>query len=140
MNSRTKCRSDLGKAHRFWRCASSPASFWEVQIAVKKSDTDLVSVTIECAKDIEEGAEIFSRLERVDVGSDPDGDPITSLVVVPADETEAHKIGKALSGANQRALDALFQALLDFGSVPPASSHIPAKLHLSGGKSFFWQK
>jgi hypothetical protein len=45
---------------------------------------------------------------------------------VPADETEAHKIGKSLSGANQRALDALFEALLDFGSVPPASSHIPA--------------
>jgi hypothetical protein len=54
----------------------------EVQIAVKKSDDGVVCATLERAKDLEEGAEIFSRLEVVDVGVDPDEDPITSLVVV----------------------------------------------------------
>jgi hypothetical protein len=57
----------------------------EVQLAVKKSDDGVVGVTVERAKDIEEGTEIFSRLEVVEVGVDPDGDSITSLVVVPAD-------------------------------------------------------
>lgn len=57
----------------------------EVQLAVKKSEDGVVTVTLERAKDLEEGAEIFSKLEQVEVGIDPDGDPITSLVVVPSE-------------------------------------------------------
>ena len=53
----------------------------EVQIAIKKSSDGIVAATVERAKDIEEGAEIFSRLEKITVGTDPDGDDITSLVV-----------------------------------------------------------
>jgi hypothetical protein len=99
----------------------------EAQIAIKKSDDGLVTATLERAKDLEEGGEIFSRLELVEVGVDPDGDPITSLIVVPAEETLAEKTGKRLGGAPRRALDALFEALVDFGSVPPANSHIPRR-------------
>ena len=98
----------------------------EAQIAIKKSDDGLVTATLERAKDLEEGGEIFSRLELVEVGVDPDGDPITSLIVVPAEESAAQKTAKDLSPANRRALDALFEALLDFGTVPPANSYIPA--------------
>jgi hypothetical protein len=68
-------------------------------------------------------AEIFSSLDQVEVGIDPDGDEITSLVVVPTEESATPIRG--LSGANQRALDCLFATLLDFGAVPPANSHIP---------------
>jgi hypothetical protein len=59
----------------------------EVQIAVKRGGAGEVITTVELAKDMEEGTEIFSRLERVDVGADPDGDRITSLVVLPAEAT-----------------------------------------------------
>ena len=75
-----------------------------------------MTATLERAKDLEEGGEIFSRLELVEVGVDPDGDPITSLIVVPAEETLAEKTGKRLGGAPRRALDALFEALLISGA------------------------
>jgi hypothetical protein len=95
----------------------------EVQIAVKKSESGIIMATLERAKDLEEGAEIFSGLDQVEVGVDPDGDPITSLVVVPTDETAAPARGS--SGANQRALDCLFETLVDYGAVPPPNSQIP---------------
>jgi AAA domain len=66
----------------------------EVQLAVKKGDDGVVAVTVERAKDLEEGAEIFSKLEVVDVGVDPDSDPITSLVVVPTDAPQATSRGR----------------------------------------------
>jgi hypothetical protein len=56
------------------------------------------------------------------VGIDPDGDEITSLVVVPTEESATPIRG--LSGANQRARLSV-RDLLDFGAVPPANSHIP---------------
>jgi hypothetical protein len=73
----------------------------EVQLAVKKSDDGVVAVTLERAKDLEEGAEIFSRLEAVEVGVDPDGDPITSLVVVPAEATITPISGPKMSKNQQ---------------------------------------
>jgi hypothetical protein len=73
----------------------------EVQIAVKKSDDGMVVATVERAKDLEEGAEIFSRLEKVDVGIDPDLEPITSLVVVPAETPQHVTAGKRKPNANQ---------------------------------------
>ena len=57
----------------------------ESQIAVRKGDDGDVIVLVEYAKDFAEGAELASRLELVTVGSDPDGDDITSLVVLPSD-------------------------------------------------------
>ena len=92
---------------------------------MKKSEAGIITTTLERAKDLEEGGEIFSSLDQVEVGVDPDGDPITSLVVVPTEETAASLV-RGLSSANQRALDCLFETLLDFGTVSPASSHIPA--------------
>lgn len=57
----------------------------ESQLAVTKATSGEVIVTVELAKDFAEGTEIVSRLERVELGADADGDPITSLVVLPAD-------------------------------------------------------
>jgi hypothetical protein len=71
----------------------------EVQLAVKRGAEREVIATVELAKDFPEGAEIFSRLEQVDVGTDPDGDKITSIVVVAADA--------------------------EAGSIPATSNHIP---------------
>jgi hypothetical protein len=57
----------------------------EVQLAVNRAASGEVVVTVELAKDFPEGAEIVSRLEPVDLGTDADGDPLTSPVVLPAD-------------------------------------------------------
>jgi hypothetical protein len=42
-------------------------------------------VTVECMKDGEPGEVIVSKLERIEVGIDDDGDPITSCIVVEAE-------------------------------------------------------
>jgi hypothetical protein len=57
----------------------------DVQLAVERRADREIVVRVELAKDMAEGTEIFSRLEMVEVGADPDGDPITSFVVLPAE-------------------------------------------------------
>jgi hypothetical protein len=56
----------------------------ESQLAVKRGDAGEMIVTVEYAKDFAEGTEVYSRLEPITVGIDPDGDDITTLVVTPA--------------------------------------------------------
>jgi hypothetical protein len=73
----------------------------EVQLAVKKDDDGIVVVTVERAKDLEEGAEIYSRLEPETVGIDPDGDEITSLVVVPTEAAPITSRGPKLTKNQQ---------------------------------------
>ena len=99
----------------------------EVQIAVKRGGDGEVITTVELAKDMEEGTEIFSRLVPVDVGADPDGDPITSLVVIPVNSAapKAAKRNVKLPKGAQIALRALQEAIAEGGEVPPASNHIP---------------
>src|SRR5262249_33896627 len=55
----------------------------ESQLKVERGNSGEVFVTVELAKDFAEGTEIVSRLDRVELGTDADGDPITSLVVLP---------------------------------------------------------
>ena len=62
----------------------------EVQLAVRRIGDRQMMVTVELAKDMPEGVEIFSRLQMIDLGTDPDGDPIASFVVLP-DEAKAAK-------------------------------------------------
>ena len=57
----------------------------DTQLAVKRDVADNVLVTVEHMKDGPEGDMIASRLERVGLGSDDDGDPITSCVIVPVE-------------------------------------------------------
>jgi hypothetical protein len=81
----------------------------ESQIAVKRGDAGDVVVTVEYAKDFAEGAEIVSRLEPVTIGTDPDGDEITSLIVLPSDHS-AGGTGRAqgdIPPRIQKALEAL---------------------------------
>jgi hypothetical protein len=57
----------------------------DVQIAVERIADREMMVRVELAKDMAEGAEIYSRLETVVLGTDPDGDLITTFVVLPAE-------------------------------------------------------
>jgi hypothetical protein len=88
-------------------------------------------VTVELAKDMPEGATIASRLEQVELGTDQDGDPITTCVVVPVDEgaiakRDNRRKAKKLAPSAVTALRALKEAISDTGIIPPASNHVPA--------------
>jgi AAA domain len=97
----------------------------DVQIAIKRGGDLEVIATVEHAKDDKEGDEIFSRLHRVDIGFDADGDPINSLVALPS-----HKIftGETLKleGVRKLAYDALVDAIADAGEQPK-TGRCPAK-------------
>jgi hypothetical protein len=98
----------------------------DVQLAVKRGAPGNVVVTVELAKDLAEGAKICSRLESVEVGTDPDENPITSRVVLPGEVSSAgHATARKLSDRQQRAFDTLDKCLSS-----PAGERAPADLHL----------
>ena len=82
----------------------------DAQIAVKRDQTGVISATLEWLKDGPEGAEVYSRLEPVDVGTDDDGDPISSCIIVEAEPTK--KTTNTKLTKNQ---DTLLGLLDDFG-------------------------
>jgi hypothetical protein len=100
----------------------------ESQLAVKKASTGEVIVKLELAKDFAEGTEIVSRLERVELGVDPDGDPITSMIVLPADASAARRVtSRKLSDRQQLALAALDECAATKGQPAPTNLELPAR-------------
>ncbi len=97
----------------------------ESQLAVKRGDSREVIVTVEFAKDFEEGVEVYSRLELVELDTDLDGDEITSLVVVPAEAPQSGLQRRPVKGAKKVVLDMLQKAIAEAGTPAPASNHIP---------------
>jgi hypothetical protein len=61
----------------------------DAQLSVKRDAAKNIVVELECAKDGPEGDVITSRLETVTVGTDDDGDPETSCVIVETDPAPA---------------------------------------------------
>jgi AAA domain len=57
----------------------------DAQISVKRDGQGTILVEVECAKDGPQGDLVASRLENVVVGTDEDGEDITSCIVVTAD-------------------------------------------------------
>jgi hypothetical protein len=53
----------------------------DVQIAVIKDADDNTVATLELAKDMEVGLRFVSRLDKVELGQDADGDPVASCIV-----------------------------------------------------------
>jgi hypothetical protein len=56
----------------------------DAQLAVKRAADGRITAKVEFAKDFEADAQIACELDVVDVGTDVDGETITSCVVVPA--------------------------------------------------------
>jgi hypothetical protein len=56
------------------------------QLAVTRQENH-IAVTVEFLRDGPEGVEIHSTTKIIEVGHDPNGKPLTSLVVVPSDST-----------------------------------------------------
>jgi hypothetical protein len=78
----------------------------DAQISCKRDGSGNIIVTLEFAKDGPQGEEIVSKLEAVEVGTDEDGEPITSCIVLPAEAATRGDDGPRLS-ANQRTMFAL---------------------------------
>ena len=63
----------------------------DAQLSVKRDAADNTVVTVERMKDGPEGDTVTSALQTVDVGTDEDGDAITSCVIVPAEPSVNNK-------------------------------------------------
>jgi hypothetical protein len=101
----------------------------ESQLKVERGNSDEVIVTVELAKDFAEGTEIASRLERVELGTDADGDPITSLVVLPVEgPIQRRSITRKLSPRQKLALAALDECAVNGGTQAPANLELPARI------------
>jgi AAA domain len=107
---------------------TSLAGAVDAQLAVKRDAADNIVVTVERMKDGAEGASLVSKLEAVDVGTDVDGDPITSCVVVPVDGAAVRTTTRKLSDRQKLALDALADCTVGHGSPTPSSFGLPAGL------------
>jgi hypothetical protein len=98
----------------------------DVELAVKRNAADNIIAILELMKDGQQGEEWASRLTVVKVGTDDDGDEITSCVI-EAVEGAAKTKGKTtrLPSGAKIALRALHEAIGDLGKIPPASNYIP---------------
>jgi hypothetical protein len=98
----------------------------DAQIAVERNGDGVITVTVEHMKDGDASAPMACRLERVDLGDDDDGDPITSCIVVPLDDANV-PAGKApkLPPGTKLALQHLRELIAEEGQ-PVTSNHIPS--------------
>ena len=99
----------------------------EAQLAVKRDSASQIITTVEHMKDGPEGEVFVSTLAVVEVGTDDDGDKITSCVVKPSNKPPARTgKGAGLTDAVFNTFTLLKRAIEDEGQKPPASNHIPA--------------
>jgi len=63
----------------------------DVQIAIERDVADNIVATVELMKDGLSGEQIVSKLKPVVVGTDPDGDEITSCVIEPVNDAPVKK-------------------------------------------------
>lgn len=97
----------------------------DAQIAVaQEKATGIITTTVERMKDGEEGAIVSSKLSVIEVGTDEDGEPVTSCVIVPTDEHAAPP-RRQITGQARLALDQLNNAMVEEGSLSPQSPVFP---------------
>jgi hypothetical protein len=97
----------------------------DAQLAVTRDAANNVTVQVEFMKDGRDGDVITSRLEEVPVGTNEDGDPITSCVLHEADAATQHKQPK-LSPTAKAGLRELHNCLAEMGRPAAPSDHVPA--------------
>lgn len=92
------------------------------------------AVTVTKARDYGGVDGIAFKLEAVELGTDDEGDAITSCVVVPVDAPAARKskTQPRMPKGAQIALRALRELIGEHGQLPPASNHIPASAKIIG--------
>lgn len=104
----------------------------DAQLSVKLDDaTKIVTMTVEQMKDGENGASFSSQLEKIALGLNRHGLPVTSCIVVPVDEADvltAKPKAPVLTPKQKLALEALTEALLASGEPVPSSFGLPSGL------------
>jgi hypothetical protein len=127
-------------ADRGARGHSSLRAAADTEIEVTRDDARGVSIArVMKQRDLPgDGEPIAFRLERVELGSDEDRDPVSSCVVLPADDVPAPSKRRPLTPATKRALDLLHAAMANNPIPAPASSHIPRSV-TSGVSKTVWR-
>jgi hypothetical protein len=82
----------------------------DARLAVTRDLAKNILVEIEFMKDGEGSEAIVSKLEAFEVGSDQDGEEITSCIVVPSEATAPEHRGQRLTPNQQTMLDVLARA------------------------------
>lgn len=106
----------------------------DAQLAIRRDAANNIITEVEWMKDGDtEGSTMVSKLERIEVGTDDEGNILSSCVVVPVEDAALAPRGKdksrRLSKADATALRALHEAIDEVGTVPAASNHIPANVN-----------
>ncbi len=102
----------------------------DTEIEVRKSDVGQRIAKVTKQKDGVEGQEFAFELQTVDLGTDEDGDPITSCVCIPVDGGGLQTTKRRrVTGAAQILLSALNEAIVDAGVLPKACKYIPANVY-----------
>ena len=85
----------------------------DIQISVRRTESGVIICEVELSKDGPIGRAFTSKLKPVELGRDPDGDPITSCVVEPVEGAAAMPAERPtkLPKSAQIALRALHEAL-----------------------------
>jgi hypothetical protein len=96
----------------------------DAQIAIERDKDGIITARVEHMKEGEAGAVLASKLDRVELGTDSDGDPISSCVIVAS---EASAAGPKLPKVQQLAYDALKRTLKDEGVEVKAGSEMANK-------------
>ena len=97
------------------------------QVAQKLGD-GVLTCTVDLMKDGPDGETVTCRLERVEVGVDDAGEPITSCVVRPEVATEGPAsalVSKPLPDKLRLGLRALAEVVLNEGTPAPPECHAP---------------
>ncbi len=103
----------------------------DAQLAAIRDAQKNVIVRVEFMKDGEDGAIVHSRLERVEIGPDEDGDPSSTCIIVPIDEADVPKPAtkgtnpKSMTGTGKIAMKALQEAIGQAGTISTGSPNIP---------------
>ena len=85
----------------------------DVQIAVRRDIANNVVAELELAKDGEIGLAFVSQLERIELGHDKEGDPITSCVVGEVKGDEATATAKPAKGRKPDEIAKVKSAIVD---------------------------
>jgi hypothetical protein len=95
----------------------------DCQIAIKRNEAGVIVATVDHMKDGDGGSPMASRLERMELGEDDEGDPITSCVIVATDE--AASTAKPLNKAAKLAYRELCELVTDPEPDPRPSLETP---------------
>ena len=104
---------------------TSLAAAADTQIQVYKDAEENVVAEVELMKDGSADAKDISRLEVVIIGVDQDGDDVTSCVLREVEGSTDAKPKVKIPPSAKVALELLWRAIVDAGTVPPASNNIP---------------